>query len=110
MEPELVPLLRPHQDLPPPGGVHPATADAGIVQSLRHQLSVVVEVGELVFHWYSKHDADPPVPGHGHSKDACNETNVKRVIQSFVNVIPDVISSGVTDTNILLVSLNTNRS
>ena len=62
----------------------------------------MVEVGVVVYSINTgpQTEADPPGPGHGHSEDACNETNVKkRVIQLFVNFIPVVISRGVTDTS-----------
>ena len=78
---EGVPLLRRHQDLPPPGGPHIATVAVGHVHSLPHLLPVVVEVGEVGFMWVNNGchaEADPPGPSHGHCEDACNETNVNK--------------------------------
>ena len=71
---EGVPLLRRHQDLPPPGGDHLATVAAGPVLSVRHHRPVVVEVGVVVLPGVNTGQeavADPPVPGLRHSKDAC---------------------------------------
>ena len=74
---EGVPLLRRHQDLPPPGGVHLALAAGRRVHGLRHLLPVVVEVGEVGFPGVNTGvdaEADPPGPGLRDSEDACNET------------------------------------
>ena len=73
---EGVPLLRRHQDLPPPGGDHSATLAVDDVFSLRHLLPVVVEVGGVAVPCVSigpHAEADSPGPSHGHNKDACNE-------------------------------------
>ena len=78
---EGVPLLRRHQDLPPPGGVHPVTVTAGVVFSLRHLLPVVVEEGVVIAPGVNtglQAEADPPGPGHGYSEDSYNETNVNK--------------------------------
>ena len=78
---EGVPLLRRHQDLSPPGGVHRATLAVDVVLSLRHLLPVVVEVGVVIVPDVKTGphaETDPPGPGHGNSEDSYNETNVNK--------------------------------
>ena len=69
-----VPLLRHHQDVPPPGGAHRhALGDAVSVPRLRHLLPVVVEVGQvqmLSVNTGPHAEADPPGPRYRHNKDA----------------------------------------
>ena len=78
---EGVPLLRRHQDLPPPSGTHQVSITVVPVLSLLHLLPVVVEEGVVIFPGVNTGphaEADPPGPGHGHGEDACNETNVNK--------------------------------